>query len=317
MTKLATEVDFKLSNGKTIPGLGLGTVGGDDYSAVKDQVKTAIKAGYRHIDTARFYGTEPYVGEAIKESIEEGIVKREDLFVTTKVWPSFHKNPEESFKQSIKELQLDYVDLLLQHWPACFKNEDGTGQPFVPKDENGKVIFDDGTEDGSGFIDFYLRLEKLYLDNQDKIKSLGVSNYSIPSLERLLPKIKVVPVVNQIEYHPQLPQHDLVDYCSSQGIHISAYSPVGSSGAPVLKVPLIKELADKYKVSTNEIANAYHILQGRSTLPRSSNLARIKSTIKLPPLTTSELDQLYQVGVKNPTRYVKDPWGVDLGFNHW
>lgn len=318
MTKLATDIYFQLSNGKSIPGLGLGTVPTQgDVLAVKDQVKTAIIAGYRHIDTARSYGTEESVGKAIKEAIEEGIVKREDLFVTTKVWPTFHKNPEDCLKLSLEALNLDYVDLLLQHWPVCFKCDNKNGTPYTPKDDEGKILFDDTTDDGSGFIDYYLAMENLYLQNQDKIKSLGVSNYSITFLERLLPKVKVVPVVNQIEYHPQLPQQELIDYCSEKGIHISAYSPVGSRGAPVLKLPLINELAQKYTVTTNEIANAYHILQGRSSLPRSSNLNRIKTTVKLPPLTADELEQLYQVGVANPTRYIKDPWGIDVGLKFW
>lgn len=316
MTKLATSVDFKLSNGNSIPALGLGTVPSEVASEVKDQVKTAIKAGYRHIDTAWYYGTEVYVGQAIKESIEEGVVKRSDLFVTTKVWPVFHKNPEDSFKKSLEDLGLDYVDLLLQHWPLCFKCDNSRGEPPLPKDEDGNVLFDDQTEDGTGFIDFYKRIEKLYLENPDKIKSIGVSNYSIKFLSKLLPKVQVSPVVNQFEYHPQLPQQDLVDFCKEKGIHVTAYSPVGSKGAPVLKIPLVQKLAEKYDVTTNEVANAYHILQGRSSIPRSSNLDRIKTTIRLPPLTEEELEELYQIGAKDPKRHIGGFFGADIGFKY-
>lgn len=316
MTKLATSITFKLSNGSSIPALGLGTVPSEDASEVKDQVKTAIKAGYRHIDTAWRYGTEIYVGEAIKESIEEGIVQRSDLFVTTKIWPVFHKNPQDSFKKSLEDLGLDYVDLLLQHWPLCFKCDNNEGDPPVPMDDDGNTLFDDQTDDGSGFIEFYKRIEELYLENPGKIKSIGVSNYSIPFLKKLLPEVKVIPVVNQFEYHPQLPQQDLINFCNEHKIHVTAYSPVGSKGAPVLRLPLVQKFADKYGVTTNEVANAYHILQGRSSIPRSSNLERIKTTVRLPSLTEEELDQLYQIGVKDPKRHIGGFFGADIGFKY-
>ncbi|WEJ97310.1 D-arabinose 1-dehydrogenase (NAD(P)(+)) [Yamadazyma tenuis] len=305
-----------MSNGKEIPALGLGTyIGSSDPTQVKDLVKTAIKAGYRHIDGAWLYGTEKYVGEGIRESIEEGIVTRDQLFVTTKIWPTYWDKPEKSFDKSLSDLGLEYVDLLLQHWPICAKDVDSSTP--LPIKEDGKPYYDDPTSDGTGFIEFYRGIEKLHLDNPQKIRSIGVSNYSIMKLEKLIPKVQVLPVVNQIEYHPQLPQKDLVEYCGKYGIIITAYSPVGSNGAPVLKLPLIQQLADKYEVTTNEVANAYHILQGRASLPRSTNLERIKTTIRLPSLTKSELEDLYQIGVENPKRHITNIWGDELGFDWW
>ncbi|KAK6457322.1 D-arabinose dehydrogenase [Scheffersomyces xylosifermentans] len=315
MTQLATSVKLTLNNGKTIPALGLGTVPSDDPSDVKDQVITAIKAGYRHIDTAWYYGTEKYVGEALKELFDEGVVKREDLFITTKVWPSFWHSPEKSLDISLATLGLDYVDLFLQHWPVALHGDEN-GLPAQPRDKDGNLIYDDDPVSGTKFIDAYHSLEQI-LDNTTKVKSIGVSNYSLHKLKQLLPKVKHIPVINQIEYHPQLPQQDLVDYAEKNGIQISAYSPVGSNGAPVLKLPLIQELATKYDVTVNEVANAYHILQGRSSLPRSSNLERIKTIVRLPSLTKEELASLYQVGVENPTRYINDEWGYGLGFKWW
>ncbi|EMG49897.1 ARA1 D-arabinose dehydrogenase [NAD(P)+] heavy chain [Candida maltosa Xu316] len=314
--KLATEVDIELNNGKKIPALGLGTVASDDPKDVKDQVITAVKAGYRHIDTAWFYGTEKYIGEALKELFDEGVVKRDDLFITTKVWPSFYHSPEKSLDQSLSDLGLDYVDLFLQHWPVCLHGDEN-GLPKAPKDANGNLEYDDDPVTGTKFIDVYHTLEDI-LDNTSKVKAIGVSNYSIPKLRELLPKVKKhIPVVNQIEYHPHLPQQDLVDFCEKNKIVVSCYSPVGSGGAPVLKIPLVKELAKKYDVTENEIANAYNILNNRVTLPRSSNLERIKTIIRLPPLTKEELDELYQVGVNDPHRYICDPWGYGLGFKWW
>lgn len=311
--KLATDIYFDLNDGHKIPALGLGTVPPEDKSAVRDQVITAVRSGYRHIDTAWYYGTEKYIGEALKILFAEGY-KREDLFITSKVWPSFHHSPEKSLDKSLSELGIDYVDLFLQHWPVCLAGDEN-GLPAGPKNEDGSLKYDDDPVDGVKFLETYSKLEDLKATN--KVRSIGVSNYSIPKLRKLLYKAKIVPAVNQIEYHPQLPQQDLVDFCAKHKILIEAYSPVGSTGAPVLKLPYINELAEKYEVNVNEIANAYHILQGRVTLPRSSNLERIKTNVRLPQLTKDELDKLYQIGVENPTRYITDPWGYGIGFKWW
>ncbi|CAH6719639.1 NAD(P)H-dependent D-xylose reductase [[Candida] jaroonii] len=313
---LATEVDIKLNDGNTLPALGLGTVPSDDPSDVKNQVVAAVKAGYRHIDTAWYYGTEKYIGEALKQIFEEGIATREDLFITSKVWPSLHHDPEKSLNSSLKDLGIDYVDLLLQHWPVCLHG-DANGLPATPFDAKGNLLYDDDPVSGTGYIKFYNRIEDLKF-NSNKIKSVGVSNYSVPKLRELLRNRKrYVPVVNQIEYHPQLPQKDLENFCAEHNIILEAYSPVGGTGAPVLKLPLINELAKKYDVSVNEIANAYHLLQGRSALPRSSNLARIKVNVRLPQLTNDEIQQLYNIGDKKPVRYTNDPWGYGIGFKWW
>ncbi|CUM57723.1 unnamed protein product [Debaryomyces tyrocola] len=311
--KLATGVYFDLNDGHKIPALGLGTVPPEDNAAVKDQVITAVRAGYRHIDTAWYYGTEPYIGEALKVLFAEGY-KREDLFITSKVWPSFHHSPEKSLDKSLSALGIEYVDLFLQHWPVCLAGDEN-GLPTAPKNDDGSLKYDDDPVDGVGYIETYKKLEDIKATN--KARSIGVSNYSIPKLRKLLQKAKIVPVINQIEYHPQLPQQDLVDFCQEHKILVEAYSPVGGTGAPVLKLPYINELAEKYEVSVNEITNAYHILEGRITLPRSSNLERIKTNVRLPQLTKDELVKLYQIGVENPTRYVDDPWGYGIGFRWW
>lgn len=312
----ATDVYFDLNDGHKIPALGLGTVPSNDPSEVKDQVITAIKAGFRHIDTAWYYGTEKYVGQALKQLFDENVIKREDVFITTKVWPSFYHSPEKSLDTSLSNLGLDYVDLFLQHWPVVLHGgPDGT--PTAPKDENGNLQYDDDPVNGTKYIDVYHELERIKTET-NKVRSIGVSNYSLPRLRKLLKEAKITPVVDQIEYHCQLPQQDLVDFAQSHKIIIEAYSPVGSDGAPVLKVPLVQELAKKYNVSVNEIANAYHIKSGRVSLPRSSNLERIKSdNVKLPNLTKEDLDALYEVGAKNPKRYINDPWGYGIGFKYW
>lgn len=316
--KLATDIYFNLNDGNKIPALGLGTYTPDtaDKSSVKDWVLTAIRAGYRHIDTAWFYGTEKYVGEAIRELISNNEIKREELFITSKVWPSYHHSPEKSLDESLKDLGLEYVDLLLVHWPICLAGDE-TGNPPLPKDQNGKLIYDDDPVNGKKYIAFYNSLEDIK-SNTKKVKSIGVSNFSIPKLKGLLPNIKkYVPVVNQIEQHPQLPQKNLWDFCADNKIVVEAYSPVGSNGAPVLKLPLVKELAEKYKVSTNEVINGYLIGNGIVSLPRSSNLERIRENVHIPILTNEELSNLYNIGKEHPKRHMNDPWGYGIGFKWW
>ncbi|RLV86732.1 D-arabinose dehydrogenase NAD [Meyerozyma sp. JA9] len=314
--KFATEITFDLNDGSKIPALGIGTVPPEDPSQVKDIVITAVKAGFRLIDTAWYYGTEKYIGEALKELFDEGVVRREDLFITTKVWHSFWHSPEKSLDKSLSDLGIDYVDLFLQHWPICSKGgPDGT--PSQPMADDDTVKYDDDPVTGTKFIEVYNAIEDIKA-NTNKVRSVGVSNYSISKLKKLLPKVKhFVPVVNQIEYHPQLPQQDLVDFCAEHKILIEAYSPVGGTGAPVLKIPYVQELADKYGVTVNEIVNAYHICEGRIVIPRSSNHDRIKNMVRLPKLTKEELSALYKIGEDHPVRYVNDPWGYGIGFKWW
>lgn len=314
--KLATSVYFELNDGHRIPALGMGTVPPDDPSLVKQQIIEAVKAGYRHIDTAWYYTTEKYVGEALKELFAEGVVKREDLFITTKVWHSFWHNPEKSLDQSLEALGLDYVDLFLQHWPIC-THGDENGRPVRPMTFWNMPDYDDDPVTGTKFIEVYNKIEDIKI-NTSKVRSVGVSNYSIPKLKALLPKVKkYVPVVNQVEAHPHLPIQDLFDFCAEHKIIIEAFSPVGSTGAPVAKDPFIIKMGEKHGVTSNEIINAYHILQGRVVIPRSTNPERIRTNVRLPQLSKEELHELYELGEKNPRRYICDPWGYGLSHKYW
>lgn len=312
--QLATTVDFQLNTGAKIPALGLGTVPPQDASEVKQQVITAVKAGYRHIDCAWYYQLEKYVGEALQQLFKEGY-KREDLFITTKVWPLYWQNVEKLLDELLADLQLDYVDLFLQHWPVEFASNEN-GQPSVPRDASGKPVFADDPVTGTQFIHVYHELERV-LQETKKTRAIGVSNYATHKLKQLLKEAKVVPAVNQIEYHPQLPQQDIYNLCKQHGIVVVAYSPVGSLGAPVLKLELVQMLAEKYGVTVNEIANAYNILDGRCLIPRLSNLERIRTNVRLPALTKDELNELYQIGVNDPQRHINDDWGYGLGFRWW
>lgn len=312
-TEKATDIYFTFNNGKRIPALGLGTANfGDKVPPTKEAVKIAVKAGYRHIDTAWIYQTEEVIGEALKELFQEGVVKREDLFITTKVGNPLYADPEFSLNESLRKLGIDYVDLLLQHWP--FGNS-----PVFNKD--GKLNREQSIENKNAinkdYIKSYQRIEKLYKEHPEKVKSIGVSNYSVEFLENLLKVAEVIPVNNQIELHPHLPQKDVVEFSEKHKILLTAYSPVGSSGAPNLKIPIVQELAKKYNVTANSILTSYHIREGRVVIPKSVNEQRIKDAIVLAPLTKEDLQELTNFGEKNPKRFIAPGWGKELGFKIW
>jgi glycerol 2-dehydrogenase (NADP+) len=216
---------------------------------VEAAVEYAISVGYRHIDTAYAYRNEEEVGKGLKKAFEAGI-KREDVFVTTKLWSTHHKRVQENLEMSLEKLGLDYVDLYLMHWPVAM-NPNGN-HPFFPT-----------TADGSRDVDFsrhhvdtYLDMEKLV--HTGKVKAIGVCNYSVMYLEQLLARASIFPAVNQIENHPLLPQDDVSDFCKAKGIHITAYSPLGSTGSPLLTLPAIQQIATKHSVSPASVLLSYH-----------------------------------------------------------
>lgn len=321
----AFEVTNTLNNGSKIPLLAFGTVydsilgGGKELSSdeennFKESLKAALLvAHYKHIDTAWYYFIEKYIGEVLHELFETKKISRDELFITTKVWPCFWNDPETSVDISLKDLQLDHVDLLLQHWPICLKKvEDSDGKRVaVPKDGKGNIIFD---KDGD-YLVTYKKLLKI--KESGKAKAIGVSNFTIEMLERAIKETGVVPVCNQVEMHPHLPQLDLYNYCKEKGIVIESLAPLGSTGAPNLEIPLLKELAEKYNADPADILINYLISKKIVALPRSMNPDRIKQGYPLLNIDHSDIELLDNFGVENPKRFVTDPWGVDLGFEHW
>lgn len=213
-------------------------------------VEHALSVGYKHIDAAYCYANEDEVGAGIAAAIKSGAIKREDLFVTTKLWCTYHTRVEEALDKSLKSLGLDYVDLYLMHWPVAM-NPNGSHEKF-PK-------LPDGTRDLSldrSHVDTYLDMEGLL--KAGKVKAIGVCNYSVAYLEALLARATVVPAVNQIENHPQCPQQEVVDFCTSKGIHVTAYSPLGSTGGPLMGLPEVKNVAEKHKTSAGAVLLNYH-----------------------------------------------------------
>lgn len=306
---LSTEIYFTFNNGNKVPAFGLGTAAQlNRVSETKQAVKAAVKAGYRHIDTAWAYGVEEYVGEALQELFEEGVVKREDLHITSKVWHTMWDEVDRSLNESLKWLRLDYVDLFLQHWPLCSQKVhdphfvDQTAKD--PVDENGKPLYDERGD----WIQTYKDIEKIYLDpNDTRVRAIGVSNFPIEYLERVLNECKVVPVCNQVELHPHLPQRDLCDFCREHNILVTAYSPFGGNDAPLLNAPIIREMCAKYDATSNEILTSYHLRQGTIVIPRSLNPTRIAANKSFIPLSEEDINKLNEFGKQNRKRLINSP----------
>jgi glycerol 2-dehydrogenase (NADP+) len=264
----ACDTRFKLNTGAEIPALGLGTWQSQPGEVAR-AVSHAIKVGYRHIDAALCYGNENEVGQGIKEAIDAGIVKREDLFVTTKLWCSYHARVEEGLEQSLKDLGLEYVDLYLMHWPLAMNHKGECGF-FIPRkfetltncptgNHNIFPKLADGSRDilhNHSHVTTWKSMEKLV--GTGKVRAIGVSNYSVKFLEELLPQATIVPAANQIENHPLLPQQEIVDFCIKAGIHITAYSPLGSTGSPLFTAEPIVAVANKRGVTPATVLLSWH-----------------------------------------------------------
>ncbi|CAG8052783.1 unnamed protein product [Penicillium salamii] len=307
----ACDTRFKLNTGAEIPALGLGTWQSQPGEVAR-AVAHAIKAGYRHIDAALCYQNENEVGQGIKEAIDAGIVKRSDLFVTTKLWSSYHDRVEEGLQQSLTDLGLEYVDLYLMHWPLAM-NSKGNHNLF-PK-------LEDGSRDivhSHSHVTTWKSMEKLV--GTGKVRAIGVSNYSVKYLEELLPQATIVPAANQIENHPSLPQQEIVDFCNKAGIHITAYSPLGSTGSPMFTAAPIVAIAEKRGVTPAAVLLSYHIARGSSVLAKSVTPARIEANRKdLIKLDAEDIATLrkYSDGLQAEgklQRFVFPPFGQTFGF---
>ncbi|PTB44981.1 H/ACA snoRNP pseudouridylase subunit [Trichoderma asperellum] len=300
---------FKLNNGLQMPALGLGTWQ-SQAGEVKTAVSYALQNGYKLIDGAYCYGNEDEVGEGLKEAFAAG-VKREDVFVVTKVWATYNTRVAEALDKSLKSLGLDYVDLLLVHWPLLL-NPNGNHDKF-PTLPNGKrdVIHDYNHVDG------WKQMEAALASG--KTKSIGVSNYSKRYLEQLLPNATVIPAVNQIENHPSLPQQEIVDFCKENGIHVMAYSPLGSTGSPLMTAEPVVKISEKKGVSAGTVLLSYHVNRGSTVLAKSVTPSRIKSNLEIVALDDEDMkllndysDDLTKKGELK--RYVYPPFGIDFGF---
>jgi alcohol dehydrogenase (NADP+) len=282
-------------NGDILPALGLGTwksEPGEVYEAVLE----AIKVGYRHIDCAYIYGNEKEIGEALQKAFQEGLCKREEIFITSKLWNNSHlaDDVEPALRQTLKDLKLDYLDLYLMHWPVAQKPDSQfpqSGEDFLGKDRAPIETTWKAMED---------------LVDKGLTKHIGVANFNVRNLEKLQETAKVIPEMNQVELHPRLVQDELVHFCSKHNILMTAYSPLGSKDRAsqmkkddepnLFELPIIKELAEKYHKTPAQILIAYGLNRGISVIPKSTNAGRIKQNLEADGinLTVEEIDLISQ-----------------------
>ncbi|KAF7270397.1 hypothetical protein GWI33_016631 [Rhynchophorus ferrugineus] len=281
---------IKLNNGVLLPTVGLGTYKSQP-GQVEEAVKTAIDVGYRHIDCAWFYGNEAEVGKAIREKIASGVVKREDLFITSKLWNNFHAEKEviPKLKESLSAFGLDYLDLYLIHWPFGTKVD----APLLPTENHEKYFSD------VDYVETWKGLEqgvKLGLT-----KSIGVSNFNAEQVERVLKNCTIKPVVNQVECNPNLNQKKLNAFCKERGVVLVGYCPLGRSEyvgkpgfpEPTIFDPKVADIGKKYNKTPAQVVLNYLVGQGISVIPKSVTQSRIIENIDIFDFTLSEEDKAY------------------------
>jgi len=280
---------LKFTNGDTMHAIGLGTwksTGADVKKAVKD----ALHAGYRHIDTAAAYGNEEVIGEALSEIFAEGKIFRENVFITSKLWNDSHAEGQviPALQDSLKKLQLDYLDLYLIHWPVAFRN--GVDFPKKPEDYL--------TPEEAPIIETWKQMEKAKKDGL--AKHIGVSNFSDVKLKELIEKASVKPEMNQVELHPLLQQDELLAYCKSENVLVTAYSPLGSGDRSnsmkgenepnLLEIDTIKDIARKHNASAGQILISWHNHRGNAAIPKSTSKEHIKENFKAASIELDEAD---------------------------
>lgn len=270
----------KLNNNVEIPELGLGVYKIEDAD-VERVVHTAIDAGYRAIDTAWFYKNEKALGEALKTVN----IKREDLFITTKLWNDFqgYDATIKAFNDSLESLQLTYIDMYLIHWPC--------------------------PADGL-FIETYKALETLF--KEGKIKAIGVCNFKEHHLDQLLAETEVVPAVNQVEFHPLFNQKALQAYCESKRIKLMAWSPLMRGGEWLNNADL-QSIADQYNKTVAQVIIKWHLQQGRLVIPKSQNDNRIRENFDVFDFELSDEDLAKIDQLNTDERQFRDPDEVKIG----
>jgi len=309
----------RLNNGYEMPVVGLGTFESTSNDAER-AVKDAIDAGYRHIDTAFLYGNEVEVGKAIRDKIAEGKIKREDIFVTTKLWSTFHEPEwvEKAFQRSFDNLNLEYIDLYLVHYPVAYQRvlknnrlppDDVNAFHSFPVDKTGKTLTAD-----IDYMDTWRAMEKLV--ESGRVRSIGISNFNSVQTDRVFKESKIKPVVNQVECHPNLNQRKLIDFCAARNITITAYSPLGRPHTDdgrklALSDPKVFELSQKYHKSPAQIILRYSVQNGVIVIPKSTNKGRIQENIDIFDFELSDSDMQIIHGLNINYRLIEFTSEVD------
>ncbi|MDN6195520.1 MAG: aldo/keto reductase [Atopostipes suicloacalis] len=278
------ESTYTLNDGVKIPVLGFGTYKMPNDEKTKEIVKYAIESGYRHIDTASLYKNEEVVGQAIREAIEEGIVSRDEIFVTTKLWndDQGYESTKEALRNSLERLRLDYVDLYLIHWPNPQKYRD----QWQEKNEESWRAMEEAQAEG-------------------KTRSIGVSNFMPRHLKPLLESAKVKPSVNQIMLNPSVQQKETVKKNKEEDILSVAYSPLARG--QIFEIDELKEIAKKYNKTSAQIVLRWGLQHGFLPLPKTETMSLVKENADIFDFELSEKDMEKINSFKGRAGHMENP----------
>ncbi|MGS2780356.1 aldo/keto reductase [Robertmurraya sp. GLU-23] len=270
-----------LNNGVNMPWFGLGVFKVEEGPELVHAIKTAIRHGYRSIDTASIYGNEAGVGEGIREGMKEAGISRKDLFITSKVWNADlgYESTIRAYEESLEKLGLEYLDLYLIHWPVEGKYKEA-----------------------------WRALETIY--NEGKVKAIGVSNFQIHHLEELMKEANIIPVINQVEYHPRLTQVELKEFCRKHHIQLEAWSPLMQG--ELLDHPVLQEMAETYDKTVAQVILKWDLQNGVVTIPKSTKAQRIIENASLFDFVLSEEDMKRINELNQNKRVGPDPDNFDF-----
>lgn len=277
-----------------MPALGFGTLIPDPV-ATRQATRTALEVGFRHLDCSERYRNEDAVGEALQDVFKAGTVRRQDVFVTTKVWNNNHR-PERvkpAFEASRRRLQLDHVDCYLVHTPFAFQ----PGDEQDPRDERGQVIYDSGLT----LVETWQALERLVDEGQ--CTAIGLSNVNLEKLKEIVDAARIKPAVVEVESHPYLPEWELLDYCKQQGIVLLAFAALGHAMVPrLLDHPVIVAIAQRVGKTPAQVVLAWAVQRGTAFLTTSVTPARIRENFEIATLPEDAMQEIRD-GITTKVRF--------------